>query len=136
VATARRAGSRFSVTVRHTMAVTSALASIEQAAWVPIRHREAIWDDQDQRWVCEAEVAEIGFTAFTGRRRGEQVTARLIVRRVRRLDPTPPRPDTARKASCSPPTPTTRSSPTRRCRCSTPSPPTATTPSSSRSSPT
>ena len=87
VATARRAGARFSVTVRHTRAVTSAIASIDESAWTPIRYRNAIWDDQDRRWVSEAEVAEIGFTAFTGRRRHEQVTARLIVRRVRRLNP-------------------------------------------------
>jgi hypothetical protein len=37
--------------------------------------------------VSDAEVAEIVFTAFTGRRKAEHVTARLIVRRVRRLNP-------------------------------------------------
>lgn len=35
----------------------------------------------------DAGVAEIAFTAFTGRRKAEHVTARLIVRRVRRLQP-------------------------------------------------
>jgi hypothetical protein len=87
VATARRAGARFSVTLRHTPAVIATIAGIDEAAWVPIRYREAVWDSDEGRWISEAEVAEIGFTAFTGRRRGEQVTARLIVRRVRRLDP-------------------------------------------------
>ncbi len=37
--------------------------------------------------ISDAEVAEIGYTAFTGRRQAEHVTARLIVRRVRRLNP-------------------------------------------------
>ena len=87
VATARRAGARFSVTVRHTAAVTRAIAAIPDAAWTPIRYRHAVWDPDEHRWVSEAEVAEIGFTAFTGRRRSEHVHARLIVRRVRRLNP-------------------------------------------------
>jgi len=37
--------------------------------------------------VPPAEVAEVGFTAFTSRPKDEQVSARLIVRRVRRLNP-------------------------------------------------
>jgi hypothetical protein len=87
VAAARRAGARFSVTLRHTAAVIAAVAGIDDAAWTPIRYREAIWDPDEGRWISEAEVAEIGFTAFTGRRQSEQVSARLIVRRVRRLNP-------------------------------------------------
>jgi Transposase DDE domain group 1 len=87
VATARRAGARFSVTVRHTPAVITAIAGIDEAAWTPIRYRDAVWDHDEGRWISEAEVAEIGFTAFTGRRQSEQVSARLIVRRVRRLNP-------------------------------------------------
>jgi len=86
-AAARRAGARFSVTARHTPTVTGAIAAIHETAWVPIRYPNAIWDDQEQRWVSDAEVAETVFTAFTNRRRAEHVTARLIVRRVRRLNP-------------------------------------------------
>jgi hypothetical protein len=52
-----------------------------------IRYRNAIWDDAEQRWISGAEVAETTFTAFSGRRRAEHVTARLIMRRVRRLKP-------------------------------------------------
>ncbi|MFJ4922007.1 transposase [Streptomyces sp. NPDC088725] len=37
--------------------------------------------------VSDAEVAETEYTAFTGRKKAEQVTARLIARRVRRLNP-------------------------------------------------
>ncbi len=87
VAAARRAGARFSITARMTPSVAAAITSIDDDAWTPIRYPEAIWDDEQQRWVSDAEVAETTFTAFTGRRAGEQVTARLIVRRVKRLNP-------------------------------------------------
>jgi len=46
---------------------------------------ERVWDDEEPRWISDAEVAEVPFTAFTNRRKDEHVTARLIVRRVRRL---------------------------------------------------
>ena len=88
IAAARRAGARFSVTARLTPTVTSAITTIGDDAWTPIHYPNAIWDDEEQRLVSDAEVAETTFTAFTGRRRAEHVTARLIVRRVRRLNPT------------------------------------------------
>jgi hypothetical protein len=87
VATCRRAGARFSITARHTRSIRTAIAGIDEAAWTPIRYPQAVWDDDAGRWVSDAEVAETSYTAFTGRRRSEQVTARLIVRRVRRLNP-------------------------------------------------
>jgi hypothetical protein len=83
----RRAGARFSVTARLTPSVVKAITSIDEQAWTPIRYPNAIYDEDEQRWVSDAEVAEVAFTAFTGRRRAEHVTARLIVRRVRRLNP-------------------------------------------------
>jgi hypothetical protein len=83
----RRAGARFSVTARHTPTVTRAITTIPDTAWTPIRYPNAIWDDQEQRWISDAEVAEIEFTAFTSRRKSEHVTAQLVVRRVRRLNP-------------------------------------------------
>ncbi len=87
VAAARRAGARFSITARLTPTVIAAITGIDEQAWTPIRYPNAIYDETEQRWISDAEVAEIGFTAFTGRRRTEHVTARLIVRRVRRLNP-------------------------------------------------
>ncbi len=87
VAAARRAGARFSINARLTKTVTRAITSIDEAAWTPIRYPNAIYDEDEQRWISDAEVAEIVFTAFTGRRKREHVTARLIVRRVRRLNP-------------------------------------------------
>jgi hypothetical protein len=87
IAAARRAGARFSVTARLTPAVVKAITSIDEQAWTPIRYPDAIYDEDEQRWVSDAEVAETVLTAFTGRRNRDHVTARLIVRRVRRLNP-------------------------------------------------
>jgi hypothetical protein len=87
VAAARRAGARFSITARMTRTVAAAIAAIGDDAWTSIRYPQAIWDEADQRWISDAEVAETSLTAFTGRHVGEQVTARLIVRRVKRLNP-------------------------------------------------
>jgi len=87
IAAAIRGGARFSVTVRSNPAVTRAIGSIPADGWTPIHYPNAVWDDEDQRWVSDAEVAEVPFTAFTSRPKAEQVTARLIVRRVKRLNP-------------------------------------------------
>ena len=64
-----------------------AIAGIGEDAWTAIKYPNAIFDDAEQRWISDAEVAEIAYTAFTSRRKAEQVTARLIVRRVKRLNP-------------------------------------------------
>ena len=48
--------------------MTSAITTIPDQAWIPIRYPNAIWDEQEQRLVSDAEVAETTFTAFTGRR--------------------------------------------------------------------
>jgi len=87
IAAAIRGGARFSVTVRANPAVTRAIGSIPDDGWTPIHYPHAVWDPEDQRWVSDAEVGEVGFTAFTSRPRADQVTARLIVRRVKRLNP-------------------------------------------------
>ena len=81
----RSAGARFSVTVPMNSSIRAAIAAIPGNAWTPIRYPRAIWDDQLQAWVSDAEVAEIGYTAFTSKK-NQQVTARLIVRRVRDLN--------------------------------------------------
>jgi hypothetical protein len=58
----RRAGARFSVTARLTPTVVRAITSIDEQAWTPIRYPNAIYDEDEQRWVSDAEVAEVGFT--------------------------------------------------------------------------
>ncbi len=78
---------RFSITARMNAAVTRAIASIEETAWTTIRYPQAIFDDAQQVWISDAEVAETEFTAFTSRKKADHITARLIVRRVRRLNP-------------------------------------------------
>ncbi len=85
VGTAIRKKAWFSVTARMTKTVTAAIASINQDDWVAIKYPHAIWEEAEQRWISDAEVAEVSFTAFTGRRKAEHVTCRLVVRRVKRL---------------------------------------------------
>ena len=81
----RRAGARFSVTVNMDVKVAAAIAAIGETAWTAIRYPRAIWDDQLGCWVSDAQVAEVGYTAFTSAKKGQAITARLIVRRVRDL---------------------------------------------------
>jgi len=78
----RSAGARFSVTVPMNASIRAAIAAIPEDAWTLIRYPRAIWDDQLQAWVSDAEAAETECTAFTSKK-NQQVTARLIVRRVR-----------------------------------------------------
>jgi len=82
-----RAGARFSITARMDPAVKAAISTIDEQTWTPIEYPNAIWDEDEQRLISDAEVAEIDHTAFTSRRQADQVTGRLIVRRVRRLNP-------------------------------------------------
>jgi hypothetical protein len=81
----RRAGARFSVTVPMNASIRAAIAAIPGESWTPIRYPRAIWDDQLGAWVSDAEVAEVQYTAFASKK-GQAVTARLIVRRVRDLN--------------------------------------------------
>lgn len=87
VGTAIRHGAWFSVTARMDPKVTAAIAGIEASAWQAIKYPNAVWEEADQRWVSDADVAEVPFVAFTGRRKAEHVTCRLVVRRVKRLQP-------------------------------------------------
>src|SRR5438067_13887452 len=85
VRAARQAGACFSVTVRIDPKVRAAIAAIGEDAWTPIRYPRAIWDDQLRCWISDAQVAEVEYTAFTSRK-GQAITARLIVRRVKDLN--------------------------------------------------
>ncbi len=89
VGAALRAKTWFSVTARMTKKVSAAITSIADDAWQPIKYPHAVlvFDEGEQRWVSDAEVAEVGFVAFTGRRQAEHVPCRLVVRRVKRLQP-------------------------------------------------
>lgn len=75
--TAAKLGVQFSVTARQDKKIRAAIEAIEETAWAPIPY----WLSTPE--VSGADVAETGYTAFSGR---ETITVRLIVRRVR---PTP-----------------------------------------------
>ena len=81
------AGVQFSITVANTEQIRASIEKIPDAAWTPIKYRQAVWDEHEQRWVSEAEIAETPHAAFTSKKEKYQVTARLIVRRVKRLNP-------------------------------------------------
>lgn len=85
----RRRDVRFSVTARLNPSVVKAIASIRDDAWTAIKYPNAVFDEDEQRWISDAEVAEVPYTAFGSRPTRQQVTARLIVRRVKRLNPDP-----------------------------------------------
>jgi hypothetical protein len=82
ISAVRSKGARFSVTVPVNSSVRAAIASIGDGAWTPVRYPQAIWDDQLDCWISDAEVAEVQYTAFASKK-SKAVTARLIVRRVR-----------------------------------------------------
>jgi Transposase DDE domain group 1 len=77
----------FSITARQDLAIRRAINGIDASAWTPIKYTNAIFDDDQQRWISDAEVAETRYTAFSSRAKAKQVTARLIVRRVPDLNP-------------------------------------------------
>ena len=76
----RRARVRFSITVRVDAKVRRTIATIDEDAWTEIRYPQPVWDDEQQRFISRAQIAETTYTAFEGTR--HEVTARLIVRRV------------------------------------------------------
>jgi Transposase DDE domain group 1 len=73
VAAAIRGGADVSVTVRLDPKVKAAIADIPDDAWTTIEYTDAVYDETTQQWVSRAEVAEIGFTAFSSRKAAEQV---------------------------------------------------------------
>jgi Transposase DDE domain group 1 len=87
IAAVRRGGARFSVTAPVTAVIRTAIAAIPEGAWTAIAYPQAIWDDQLNCWVSDAEVAETTYTAFTSKKKELHVTARLLVRRVRDKNP-------------------------------------------------
>jgi hypothetical protein len=88
VAAAIRGGADVSVTVRLDPKVKAAIAAIPEDGWTAIEYTDAIYDETTQQWVSRAEVAEIGFTAFTSRKTSEQIPGRLVVRRIPDLNQT------------------------------------------------
>lgn len=80
------AGAHVSVTVRMNPAIRRAIETIPDTAWETIQYTNAVFDTDTNRWISTAEVAEVAFTAFTSRKKGEQITGRLVVRRIPELN--------------------------------------------------
>jgi Transposase DDE domain group 1 len=86
IAACRRAGARFSVAVRMDPKIQRTITSIDKGAWVPIKYPNAIYDEDSGTWISDAEIAEVPYTAFAAHR-AHRTEGRLIVRRVKRLNP-------------------------------------------------
>ncbi len=78
----RAAGANFSVGMPLNSRVRAAIAGIDESAWVRTAYPGAIPDPDTGELISAAEIAEVDYTAFGSRRRSQQVTARLIVRRI------------------------------------------------------
>jgi hypothetical protein len=131
VATAARYGAAVSLTTGSNPSVNTAITTIPHTAWRAIHYPNAFVDDQSGELVSDAALAEIPYTAFTSRPRHQQVAGRLIVRRVKRLNPkTAPSQDGLSTCGV-----TTRCSSPATSRRYRPNPSTAATPSSNSSSP-
>src|SRR3954470_15736884 len=87
VVAALRAGADVSITVRMDPAVKRAIAASAEDAWTTIKYTDAIFDETTGSWISKAQVAEIPFTAFTSKKKADQIGGRLIVRRIPELNP-------------------------------------------------
>src|SRR3954451_21402317 len=88
VSACRRAEANFSLPLQSNPKLQAAIDPIGEQAWTPVRYPGAVFDEGTGRWISNAEVAETTYTAFETST--HRVTARLIVRRVRELNPAPP----------------------------------------------
>lgn len=87
VAVCARAGAHVSFTTGSNPSVDTAIAAIGDDRWTPIHYPNAFVDEDTGELVSDAEVAEIAYTAFASKPRRLRAHGRLIVRRVKRLNP-------------------------------------------------
>lgn len=98
VQAARKAGTEVSVAARMNLSIRAAIARSPENAWIEIVYPHVIRDNTTGELVRGAEVAEIEYTAFASRRPEKTVTGkpkpytgpitgRLVVRRVKELNP-------------------------------------------------
>lgn len=81
VGACRRHGAQFSLVMTRNAAIDRAINAIDEAAWTPVKYPGAVRDPDTGEWISDAEVAEIGYTAFAATT--DRFTARLVVRRVK-----------------------------------------------------
>jgi hypothetical protein len=89
VAICIRAGVRFSITTKQTRPVRAAIEAIDPTGWVPIAYPHVIYDEATGQRISDAEIAETTYTAYRSRQKSDQITVRLIVRRVKDKNVTP-----------------------------------------------
>jgi hypothetical protein len=76
--------------------IRAAIATIPEDAWTPVTYPRAVWDEDQNRPISDAEIAEVPYTAFTAKK-SKAVTADRPPRP--RPQPQPP----PARTSCSPP---------------------------------
>jgi Transposase DDE domain group 1 len=72
---------QFSLSMARNRAITRAIDAIEESAYTPVRYPGAVTDPDTGLLVSDAQVAETPYTLSLGR--GKNLTARLVVRRVK-----------------------------------------------------
>ena len=82
IGAAVKARAEVSVTVRLDKRVKAAISSITEDSWTTIEYPRAVFDKDSGTWISSAQVAEVPYTAFTSKKKSEQVTGRLVVRRI------------------------------------------------------
>jgi hypothetical protein len=85
VAACRRGGAHFSLSTGINTSIMEAVGRIPEADWTDIVYPHPVEDPDTGELISAAQIAEVTYTAFVGRHKRQQVTARLIVRRIRRL---------------------------------------------------
>jgi hypothetical protein len=88
VATAARYDAAVSLTTGSNPSINAAITTIPDQAWTAIHYPDAFVDTDTGELISDAHIAEIPYVAFTGRAKKLHVAGRLIVRRVKRLNPT------------------------------------------------
>jgi DDE family transposase len=74
-------GVEFSLSITRNRAITTAIAGIDEAAYIPVHYPGAVEDPDTGALISDAEVAETPYTLRLAR--GKKITARLVVRRVK-----------------------------------------------------
>ena len=82
IGAAVKAGAEVSVTVRLDARVKAAISGIAEDAWTTIEYPNAVFDEESGTWISLAQVAEVPYTAFTSKKKSEQVPGRLVLRRI------------------------------------------------------
>jgi len=87
IAAALKQDAWFSVTARQDPKVRAAIAAIDDPSWTAISYPRAVFDEQAGTWISDAEIPETPYVALTSRPKKQHIRCRLVVRRVRAVNP-------------------------------------------------